>query len=1653
MTLTHVSQSIIKSATFFSRRQKRDIRMQKHRFRQFAFVFGLMLSCTTGAAHAHGFGGLLEFLGLGSDENRATECSEQRNKTTDDGASDADPVWLYDGSLHLRYGDLQVGQNFPIDIVRMYDSRSSYDSAVGYGWAFAHDRRLFEYPDGSIVIRSGCGHRSKFVYSGGAYISPTGGLSGVLTAQGNGTYQFRSTRGDIDVFDADGRLSARISASGGRHEFAYDTRGRTQLPLIGTSPKSVNPNKPMLVAYQPRVTRIQERGSDGLLTGYYVDFQYNDATGRLTKIVANDGREVNYTFDSLLGATRGNLIGVNGLTDYSQTFAYADPNDQHNITTITDGTGAYPVVSAYNSADRVTSQEEGQTDWTFAYPTTGTTTVTEVVKNSNGTTLQTRVSSRVFNAGGYLSKHVDPYGNETRYFYDGSKDLTRVERWEKQGATLVLLKTVNNTYNGQSQKLTESVTLDSVGGQPAEIVTTTWTYDNGWVSSQQMVSNKSGQIFRVEYTFVRDAQNRPINIAQVKQRKDNGTFAITSYSYCTAAEVAAANTSCPDTQLVKQIDGPRPGAIDIVTLSYYGTTDTTGCANTTGNCYRRGDRKQITNALNQSIGFLRYDAAGRLAKLRDANNVVAEMRYHPRGWLQQQAVRGPDDMVTTDDQITDYEVDPRGNLTKLITPDGNYVDMEYDNRNRLTKITTQGGQRLVYTYDSKGHRQTEKAYTGADGSTLSRLQTFVVDLLGRLTQAQGSTTDKLTAFVYDAAGRQTKIIDPNQVQTTQTYDDLDRLVSTVADSIAGGEQATTQMTYDAVGHVRTVIDPKNLTTSYNYDALGRLTQQISPDSGTTGYTYDDAGNLLTKTDARGITATYGYDGLNRLTSVTYPTAAENVTYEYDTTNTACLAVESFMIGRLSKMTDQSGTTAYCYDRFGNITRKVQTTNAQVHNVRYSYNKSNQLAGMTYPDGTLIDYVRDEQARVKEIGVTVTGGTRQVLLNNATYLPVGPSKGWQYGNGRSLARSYDLDYRATGVLDAGLTGSVGDDGLDIGYIYDSASYLKQITTQSTSTIRAKFDYDALGRMLARRNSADAVQESYTYDATGNRLSTNIGGTPTTYTYPAANHRLTQVGAVVGGYDNAGNLTSAGGTTKEYTYNNANRMSVVRAGSVVQGTYVYNGFGEQVQRQTSITTRFVYDEAGQLLGQYDNSGIAIQQYIYLDGMPVGMIVSPAQVEQGQPANTRLKYVESDALGTPRAIIDPTRQVAIWRWDEMKEGFGDHAPNTDPDNDTKSLVFDLRFAGQRYDAASGLHYNYMRDYDPATGRYTQSDPIGLLGGLNTYAYVGGNPMSLVDPSGEVPLLIPVALGVWAVVEVGMSIYDMYDTYKVLVDPCKSGAEKAMAVGLFAAGLVGPGAGYGVIGRKIAGAVNGLRKKCRNSFDEETLVQTDEGLKPIAEIQVGDKVLARNELTGEESYQTVTATMVEWHDTTLIVGLWRAEGGEEIITTDEHPFYVVGKGFTPAAKLVLGDFIKLAGERLSVVGNLKRNFKGQPAYNLAVANDHTYFVGQSRALVHNCNVDYGDLTPQEIQQIQRVVDDAGRPMEVVGSAARGERRGIGTNLPFGKGDGTRSDIDYMTHYQYMPFFMNRQHSLPNIDPRTGVIGGIGNPHQGPVIRFEPGG
>ena len=104
-------------------------------------------------------------------------------------------------------------------------------------------------------------------------------------------------------------------------------------------------------------------------------------------------------------------------------------------------------------------------------------------------------------------------------------------------------------------------------------------------------------------------------------------------------------------------------------------------------------------------------------------------------------------------------------------------------------------------------------------------------------------------------------------------------------------------------------------------------------------------------------------------------------------------------------------------------------------------------------------------------------------------------------------------------------------------------------------------------------------------------------------------------------------------------------------------------------------------------------------------------------------------TDHLGTPRKMTDQSGALA---WDRVAMPFGETVSLTGTDTNP------LRFPGQYFDTETGFHYNYFRDYDPSVGRYLQSDPIGLAGGLNTYSYVLGNPVNLVDPTGESPAIL---------------------------------------------------------------------------------------------------------------------------------------------------------------------------------------------------------------------------------------------------------------------------------------------------------------------------
>jgi RHS repeat-associated protein len=172
------------------------------------------------------------------------------------------------------------------------------------------------------------------------------------------------------------------------------------------------------------------------------------------------------------------------------------------------------------------------------------------------------------------------------------------------------------------------------------------------------------------------------------------------------------------------------------------------------------------------------------------------------------------------------------------------------------------------------------------------------------------------------------------------------------------------------------------------------------------------------------------------------------------------------------------------------------------------------------------------------------------------------------------------------------------------------------------------------------------------------------------------------------------------------------------------YVYNALGQLIEKSGAAgTTLIVYDEVGHIIGEYTSTGVLIEETVWMGDIPV------ATLRPDPVSGIDIYYVHSDHLGTVSKITRPSDNSLMWRWDP--DTFGSAGPNTNPSG-LGTFTYNLRYPGQYALTETGLYNNYFRDYDPQTGRYLESDPIGLRAGVNTYAYVDGNPVSNIDPLG---------------------------------------------------------------------------------------------------------------------------------------------------------------------------------------------------------------------------------------------------------------------------------------------------------------------------------
>jgi len=727
---------------------------------------------------------------------------------------------------------------------------------------------------------------------------------------------------------------------------------------------------------------------------------------------------------------------------------------------------------------------------------------------------------------------------------------------------------------------------------------------------------------------------------------------------------------------VLSADGPRSDVSDVTTYTYYSCT--------TG--YQCGQINTITNAANQTTTYNTYNAHGQPLTITDPNGVVTTLTYDARQRLTSRQVGS---------ETSSFSYWPTGLLKQVTLPDGSYVQYTYDAAHRLTDLTDGAGNKIHYTLDAMGNRTAENSYDPSNAlhRTHSRVYNNLNQLYQDINAAGGASVT--TTFGYDSQGNQTSISAPLSRNTSNAYDELNRLKQ-ITDPGGG----ITQFQFDAIDNLISVTDPRSLITSYQYNGFGDLKQQSSPDSGTTTNTFDSGGNLKTSTDARGALATYSYDALNRVTQVAY--TDQTISFGYDAGTNGK--------GRLTSASDDNHALSWSYDAQGRVTGKGQTVGGITRSIGYGYANGNQVT-ISLPSGQLVTYQYNANHQIT--GITLGTGTPITILSNITYEPFGPVKSWTWGNATIMNRSFDADGRITAMASGGV--------LSFNPItYDNASRITGITDTLTSANSWSYGYDAMDRVSSAAKSGTSY--GWTYDLNGNRK-TQTGTSATTYTIASTSNRLTNLSGATTrtyGFDASGNVTSY--DTWSLTYNKRNRMSGAVSGAS-NTSYVYNALGQMIKKIGAVNALMMYDEAGHLVGEYTSSGALTQETIWLGDIPVATI-------RPNGSTYDIFYVHTDQLNAPRVISRPSDNKQRWRWDPSGP-FGGGAANENPAS-LGAFSFNLRFPGQIAMSETGNRQNGFRDYESFTGRYLQSDPIGLKGGINSYSYVTANPLGRIDSLG---------------------------------------------------------------------------------------------------------------------------------------------------------------------------------------------------------------------------------------------------------------------------------------------------------------------------------
>ena len=681
----------------------------------------------------------------------------------------------------------------------------------------------------------------------------------------------------------------------------------------------------------------------------------------------------------------------------------------------------------------------------------------------------------------------------------------------------------------------------------------------------------------------------------------------------------------------------------------------------------------VTDAVGNTTSMA-YDAVGRLTAVTNAAGFVSTNAYDLN-----------DNLIAAADGLGDvwhYTFDSAGRRLSSTDPLGNSTFFAYNGNgdllattNALGGVTTygyDGEDRLVSVTDANGHTRT-MAYDAAGRlvavvDALSHTNSFQYDAVGNATATIDALGITNQVNAYDARNQPVGTQDALGNQKRQAYDALQRLIQ-CADAL----HRTNSLGYDALSRLTASTDPLSLVTQQQFDGDGNRTAIINPKSAQFSFQYDLAERLTNSITATGRRTAYTLDGRNFLTNVVQPSGAQTV-LAYDAA------------GRLTNSQDSVGAILYTYDSKGRVLsvtengstitrqydpldRLTNYTDAAGNVIQYAYDAVGNLTNLTYPDGKQVAYAYDTANRL----VSVTD--------------------WV---GRVTSYAYDADNRLTVITHA--------DGTLTTRAYDIAGRLiHQSDTSATSNIiyLVDYGYDPAGQIIAETNQPPAAPflpsvptmaydaddaltnfcgQTIPNDANGNMIYGPLtNGSFAAYVYDARN-RLTSCGGLSYGYDPIGN-----------------RVAVTNGWSIARFVVNPNAPLSQVllRIHNGLTNYYVYG--------------------------VGLLY---EVTPSNGTNAILNY-HSDYRGSTVAITDAAGNVTDRVSYSPYGGIASRTGTTDT-----PFLFNGAYGVQT--DPNGLLHMRARFYNTTICRFVNRDPIGMAGGLNSYAYANGNPINNLDPFG---------------------------------------------------------------------------------------------------------------------------------------------------------------------------------------------------------------------------------------------------------------------------------------------------------------------------------